>query len=235
MAESTRLIAEQIRYYDARAGEYDETTTPPGEDPLARQGAGLRRRLHAFGPRGKVLEIAAGTGTWTQVLVEHATELTVLDASRQMLELCRHKVGQRHVRYIDADIFHWEADGVYDVVFFANWLSHVPPDRFEPFWDLVDRCLAPAGRVFFLDEETEEVWRQEEFRDKGKTVVRRRLRAGRTFDIVKVFYSAHELQERLRLMGWRAGVHSTGDLYWGEARRTLRRGRGSHAGQGLVL
>jgi hypothetical protein len=72
--------------------------------------------------------------------------------------------------------------------------------------------------VFFLDDETLDVWREEEFMDEGRTLVRRRLRDGRSFDIVKVFYNSAELERSLRKLGWDVNVHSTGDLYWGEGR-----------------
>ena len=57
-----------------------------------------------------------------------------------MLEICRRKVSQAHVHYIEIDVFQWQPDTEYDVVFFANWLSHVPPSRFEEFWHLVERA-----------------------------------------------------------------------------------------------
>jgi hypothetical protein len=36
--------------------------------------------------------------------------------------------------------------------------------------------------VFYLDEETLDVWREEEFIDEGRTLVRRRLQDGTSFD-----------------------------------------------------
>lgn len=30
-------------------------------------------------------------------------------------------------------------------------VPHVPLERFETFWDVVDACLAPGGRVLFVD------------------------------------------------------------------------------------
>ena len=56
------------------------------------------------------------------------------------------------MRFIQADLFAWEPDRRYDVVFFGFWLSPVPPGRFEPFWSLVADCLKPQGRVFFADD-----------------------------------------------------------------------------------
>jgi demethylmenaquinone methyltransferase/2-methoxy-6-polyprenyl-1,4-benzoquinol methylase len=211
------LIREQIRYYCQRAPEYDRTTRPSGEYILPAQARQVEATLAAFAPRGKVLEIACGTGSWTKLLAVHASEVTALDASAEMLDLCRQKVPDAHVRYIETDVFRWEPDDRYDVVFFANWLSHVPPTRFEEFWHLVERCLTPTGRVFFVDEDSADMW-QEEFVDDARTISRRRV-GGQTFDIVKVFYDATELQERLQGMGWEVRVRSTGGLYWGEGRR----------------
>ena len=123
-----------------------------------------------------------------------------------------------HVRFLEVDVFGWEPDARYDVVFFANWLSHVPPTRFEEFWGLVEGCLAPNGRVFFLDEENIEMWEEEEFIDDTRTLVRRRV-GDRAFDIVKIFYDATELEKRLKGLGWDVGIQSTGGLYWGEGAR----------------
>ena len=210
------LIREQIRYYSERAPEYDQTTRPNGEYVLPTQARQVEAALAAFAPRGKVLEIACGTGSWTKVLAAHASELTALDASAEMLGLCRQKVPEGHVLFIEMDIFRWEPDARYDVVFFANWLSHVPPTRFEEFWHLVERCLTPNGRVFFVDEDAADMW-QEEFIDEARTISRRRV-GGKAFDIVKVFYDATELENRLRGLGWDVRVHSTGGLYWGQGR-----------------
>ena len=43
----------------------------------------------------------------------------------------------------------------YDLVFFAFWLSHVPPGRFDEFWHLVRLCVGDSGRMAFVDEDEE--------------------------------------------------------------------------------
>jgi demethylmenaquinone methyltransferase/2-methoxy-6-polyprenyl-1,4-benzoquinol methylase len=58
------LIEEQIEYYRRRAPEYDETSRPEG-DPLLAQGHELEKALDAFHPKGDILELACGTGSWT--------------------------------------------------------------------------------------------------------------------------------------------------------------------------
>jgi ubiquinone/menaquinone biosynthesis C-methylase UbiE len=218
--DSGPVIQEQIRYYSELAAEYDATTKLAPEHPLAVQVMELQKALTAFAPRGEVLEIACGTGSWTRLLVEYASELTALDASGDMLALCRQKLGDAAVRYVEADVFAWKPESRYDAVFFANWLSHVPPKRFDEFWSKVADLLTPTGRVFFLDEETPDVRGQEEFLDEARALVRRRLPDGRTYDIVKVYYDASRLGQRLRALGWDVQVHSTGDLYWGDGCRS---------------
>jgi SAM-dependent methyltransferase len=214
-----RLLDEQIAYYRARASEYDRTSTPE-DDPFAADADRIRVALRDFAPRGRVLEIAAGTGQWTALLAEHADELVVTDASPEMLELNRAKVGERdNVRYLVADAFDLAPTHDVDVVFFGFFLSHVPPGRFEPFWGIVRGLLARAGRVFFVDEARHGLW-QEDWIDEDAGIVRRPLTSGQAHRAVKVLWRADDLAERLRDFGWDATVTSQGPFYWGTAHRS---------------
>ena len=66
MTDSEReLIEEQIAYYRARAAEYDATSPSPEGDPFVDGATATRDALRAFAPRGRVIELAAGTGQWT--------------------------------------------------------------------------------------------------------------------------------------------------------------------------
>jgi SAM-dependent methyltransferase len=221
--EEDALVREQIEYYRARAPEYDVTSSPPG-DPLAPYRSQIEMGLDAFRPTGRVLEVASGTGAWTVHLLRYASSVTALDSSQEMHELSRRKIGgDPRLRYLRADVFSWQPDERYDVVFFANWLSHVPPGRFHRFWETVRAALAPAGRVFFADESVD-AWRYEEqlFRetsagDPSVPVVRRSLVDGRTFRVVKNFWTPEELRSTLGAMGWDVGIHTTGPFFWAEA------------------
>jgi ubiquinone/menaquinone biosynthesis C-methylase UbiE len=99
MDPDRQLIDEQIAYYRARAAEYDATSTPEG-DPFAAHADRIRAALRSSAPRGRVLELAAGTGQWTGILHESADDLLVTDASPEMLELNRSRMGDwPNVRY----------------------------------------------------------------------------------------------------------------------------------------
>jgi len=221
------LLDEQIAYYRARAPEYDEWFLRLGRYD---QGASLnsiwraeideiRREVDRFKPRGRVLELAAGTGIWTQHLAPTAGELSVLDASSEALAINRAKVRDERVRYIEADLFSWEPDHTYDVVFFGFWLSHIPSERFDWFWSWASRALAPTGRVFFVDNLAPSTSSTDhQLVDEPTTT--RRLNDGQEFRIYKLWYRPPELRQRLEVLGWPADVSSTATYFiYGTASR----------------
>ena len=213
------LLDEQIAYYRARAGEYDATSTPPDGDPFVDSADAVREALRAFAPRGRVIEIAAGTGQWTGLLADAADDLLVTDSSPEMLDLNRAKTGARpNVRYAVADALTFPATHDRDVAFFGFFLSHVPPALFEAFWAVLAGVMAPSGRVFFVDEGRHDLWR-EDWIDEDAGIVRRPLTDGTEFRAVKVLWRADELEDRLRSLGWHASVTEAAPFYWGTAHR----------------
>ena len=216
--ELDSLLAEQVAYYRARAPEYD-ATSPVRADETAREV--LVGALRAFGPRGRVLELACGTGQWTATLAEHASELTAVDSAPEMLAIAAGRVHDARVRLVEADIFTWRPDGHYDTVFFGAWLSHVPPQRFDRFWALVAECLTEHGRVFFIDELPAAAAHEQVIRGAVAPAVTRPLRSGSCYRTVKVFYEPDALEERLAGLGWRIRVHPVGRrLFYATGRRS---------------
>jgi 2-polyprenyl-3-methyl-5-hydroxy-6-metoxy-1,4-benzoquinol methylase len=201
------LLAEQVAYYRARAAEYDATSPVPADD--ASRGE-LVHALEAFAPRGRVLEFACGTGQWTATLAKHASELTAIDTSPEMLAIASSRIQDDRVRFIQADIFAWQPDGRYDVVFFSAWLTHVPPQRFDRFWALAADCLDQTGRVFFIDELPAVEAHEQVIPGAVTPAVERPLRSGARYRTVKVFYQPDELEERLTALGWKISVHPVG-------------------------
>jgi 2-polyprenyl-3-methyl-5-hydroxy-6-metoxy-1,4-benzoquinol methylase len=206
------LLGEQRAYYQALAPDYlDQALDLPG-------GGEVAAALDAFQPRGSVLELACGPGVWTGQLLRHATEVTAVDASAEMLAIAAARTGSERVRFIQADLFTWEPDGRYDVVFMGFWLSHVPAERFESFWSLVAGCLKPDGRVFFADD----AYRTPDELVEGpsSSTIRRLIPAGSAFRIVKVPYQPADLEKRFRQLGWHIKVTATeGPFYWGAGSR----------------
>jgi SAM-dependent methyltransferase len=207
-----RLLGEQIAYYRALAADYlDQGLDLPGGDEVT-------EALDAFQPTGSVLELACGPGVWTGQLLRYATDVTAVDASAEMLAIAAARIGGERVRFVQADLFTWQPDRRYDVVFLGFWLSHVPAERFESFWSLVADCLEPAGRVFFADDA---------YRTPGELVegprsstIRRQIPDGTAYRLVKMPHRPADLERQLRQLGWDIKVTSTaGPFYWGAGRR----------------
>jgi demethylmenaquinone methyltransferase/2-methoxy-6-polyprenyl-1,4-benzoquinol methylase len=207
--ELDSLLAEQIAYYRARAGEYDATGALDAESR-----AKLLDALAVFAPRGRILELACGTGEWTAELARHAAVLTAVDASPEMLALNRARVAQENVNYVEADLFAWSAPERYDVVFFSAWLSHVPEQRFEGFWALVADCLTENGRVFFIDELPAVAAHERWVAGTSTPAVERPLTTGASYRAVKVLHDPSELRRRLSGLGWQAEVHTVGRRFF---------------------
>lgn len=132
-----------IGYWSRHARRYDRLTLL------------LNRRLPIFASRlaeilrdrRRVLELAAGTGLFSEPLARRIPSLVVTDRSPEMLEILRVRLSSsatRHVEVFPADALHlhWE-DGAFDAVVAAN-LLHLLPD---PAAMLAEsrRVLAPGG------------------------------------------------------------------------------------------
>ena len=209
------ILVEQQRYYRARAAEYDEWWLREGrfdQGPEAnaqwwKDVETVVAALREFEPSGRILELAGGTGRFSQELLTTASELTIVDASPEMLELNRSRLRSSKVQYVEADIFDWTPTTRYDTVFFSFWLSHVPGTRFEIFWDLVRSSLAPAGRVFFIDSlRVQSSTATDHTLPDDTDVMTRKLNDGREFDIFKVYYEPADLEQRLTDLGWQPRI-----------------------------
>ncbi len=228
MSDLDGLLAEQARYYRERAGEYEDWWFRRGRydhDPQTNarwfaDAAEVDVALQRFDPAGDVLELACGTGLWTQRLASYATGLTAIDGSQEMIELCRARVEDPHVTYVQADLFAWEPARTYDVCVFGFWLSHVPEEHFETFWEKVRRAVGSGGRVFFIDslrsQQASAV--DHTLPDQGEETMLRRLADGREYRIVKRFHEPQPLQRRLADLGWSALVQTTSEFFiYGQA------------------
>jgi SAM-dependent methyltransferase len=219
-------LEQQLEYYRARAGEYDDWWFRTGRYDRGdaanaawfAEVATLEAALERFDPRGEVLELACGTGLWTRHLVAHADHLTAVDGAPEVLERNRARTEAlgASVTYVTADLFAWEPPPrAFDACVFAFWLSHVPEERFAPFWAMVSAALRRGGRVLFIDSERapRSKARDHTMPAEDCTTEQRRLDDGREFEIVKRYYEPSALRDRLAELGWEAEVRSTGEFF----------------------
>ena len=234
MIES-QVLADQIAYYRARAGEYDEWWFRAGRydrgadfnaqwhAETAAVEAALASWLAARRP-GHVLELACGTGLFTRVIAPRVARLTAIDASSEVIEINRARVDAGNVDYVQADLFAWRPTQRYDAIFFSFWLSHVPEQRFAEFWQLVAAALAPRGAVYLIDSAFDPTSTAKDHVLPGREhgIVTRKLNDGREFRIVKVFYEPAALASKLDALGWNASIAQTPHYFiYGEATRAV--------------
>ena len=204
------LLGEQKRYYAERAPEYDDWWYRRGRyelepDALAGWQADVTEAdaaLDEFAPRGRVLELAAGTGIWTRKLVRLAERVVAVDANAETLAL-----NTTDAELVRADVFEWRPAEPFDLVFFSFWLSHVPDERLDEFWGLVRAALAPSGRVFLVDSGAGDT--AHTGTDQADWEETRSLADGRTFRIVKRRWTPEELTLRVRPLGFKLELNET--------------------------
>ncbi len=216
------LLDEQIRYYRARAAEYDDWWLRVGRydrgaalnaefltDAAIVEGT-LCRTLDALRPR-RALELACGTGLFTRHLAPRVDHLTAVDASAEVLAQNRARMAGTTVDFVLADLFAWEPPGRYDLVFMSFWLSHVPSARFDAFWTMVAAALESDGCAYVIDSAYDPTSTAADHpvpsRDGG--VVMRKLDDGSSFRIVKLFYAPDTLAAALAPLGWRGSFART--------------------------
>jgi SAM-dependent methyltransferase len=223
------LLSEQIRYYEARAPIYEQLYFRQGRYAVddeawtrnwERETGELERFVSALPAEGAVLELACGNGLWTRFLAPRARALVAVDASPTMLERNRAWIEDDRVRYMRADLFGWDQDERFDLVFAGFFLSHVPPDRWSAFWTKVRGWLSPGGTLAFVDD----CWGPDRPRSSDRVeggpehAHIRRLEDG-AYTIVKRFFRPHELEASFGEVGLAAEVASTGDHFlFGTAR-----------------
>ena len=219
-----RIVDEQVAYYRARAPEYDEWFERRGRYDRGPEWnrlwfaevETLRREVEALPRCETALEVACGTGNWTGRLCAVAGHVTAVDASPEVIEINRSKTRCDRVTYVRADLFQWRPDGVFDLVFLAYWLSHVPPEKLDTFLETVRGALGPGGRVFAIDTlpDSEAGAMDQGPKRPERTWEHRKLNDGREFTVVKVYYTREQVEAVFARHGMRAQVSTTGRFFW---------------------
>jgi demethylmenaquinone methyltransferase/2-methoxy-6-polyprenyl-1,4-benzoquinol methylase len=216
------ILVEQAEYYRSRAPEYDrwfrrEGRYDRGQEATARWFAEVGEVEHALSrlpiDGADVLELASGTGIWTKRLAARAGRVTAIDASAEMIDEARARLGATAawVDFVQADLFTWQPAARFDAVVFCFWISHVPASRLDEFLRHVASALRPGGSVFFLDGRPEPMSTACDhiLPEPGDETMVRRLDDGRRFRIVKAFRGAALLASRCAEGGLAVDVHET--------------------------
>lgn len=202
MAVTKDTDAELRRYYASRAREYEEIFHKPERQLNLRV---LEKVLPEMLAGRRVLELACGTGYWTQFITRKAKSILAVDAATETLEVAKAKqLAADRVEYRMADVYDLPADlGSFDGAFAGFWWSHVPVREQPRFLASLDRHLNPQAKVVLLDNVYVEgsstpISRRDE---SGDTYQVRRLSNGSEHVVLKNFPSEQALRNAVEPYG----------------------------------
>ena len=200
-------------YYAARAPEYDRIYLKPERQ------ADLRAIEAWLPPRfvgARVIEVACGTGYWTQFIAPVASHVLALDAAPETIRIAKTRAPGGKVDFLLGDAYALPHHvGQFGAAFAGFWFSHVPKSRQREFLLGLAACLEPGARVVFIDNRYVEGSSSPvtERDDEGNTFQARQLGDGSTYKVLKNFPSEAEFLELMAGLGERP-VFTTWEYYW---------------------
>ena len=214
MADPRTATPHLERYYSKRAAEYEQIYQKPERQHELEW---LRRRVPELLAGRTVLEVACGTGYWTQFIARKAARVHACDINDSVLEIAADKpIPKDRVSFFKADAVSLE--GVppgCDAAFAGFWWSHVKKSAIERFVSNLAGRLEPGARVVVLDNQFAEgsstpVSRRDA---EGNTYQMRHLANGEQYEVLKNFPSGAELAEAVRPVAREAHLETL-TYYW---------------------
>ena len=201
-------------YYRERAPEYDQVYLK-----LERQED--LRSIRAWLPdilRGRrVLDVASGTGYWTDVFADSAASIVATDVNDVTLGVARNRRDwPPHVQFAVADAFDLaRVTGDFNAAFVGFFWSHIPLARLDTFLcGLFGRLDDDAVVVFmdnlYVDGSNHPIVRTD---DQGNTFQRRQLASGDEWEVLKNFPRMESLGSILKRFSPHVDLRSW-DYYW---------------------
>jgi SAM-dependent methyltransferase len=201
-------------YYERRAPHYDAVYDKPERQADIQR---LQHLIPAALAGRDVLEVAAGTGYWTQFVSATANTVVATDYNPAPLAIAAARDYRKaNVRFERADAFALDqVSGQFTAAFAGFWWSHLALDETDRFLQGLCQRLGPASTVVIVDNRYVEGSNHPIARtdNAGNTYQRRTLPDGATYDILKNFPTATQL-------GDAAGRHGSDpivielDYYW---------------------
>jgi SAM-dependent methyltransferase len=191
------MTQELAAYYAKRAAVYEQVYDRPERqaDILA-----VRQRLKETLANHRVLELACGTGYWTQFYADAAASVLATDINPEMLELAKAKsLDSEKVKWQLADAHRFQVTEPVSACFAAFWWSHVKREEQEGFLaDLRKKlgkdCLLVLLDNVFVDGSSTTIARTDQH---GNTYQIRTLPDGERTEIIKNFPTDSALRKKI--------------------------------------
>jgi len=204
-----------VDYYARRAGEYERIyQKPERQDELSE----LKELLRSALRERRTMEVACGTGYWTEVAAAPATSIAAFDINNSALEIARGKrLDPAKVTFAVGDAFQLPApQRHFDAAFAMFWWSHIPKTALSGFLRQLHATLLPGAAVIFVDNthvpgESTPITRAD---GEGNTYQMRRLDNGQTFEVLKNYPTEDEFRELLHGCVTQIELKRLGYYWW---------------------
>jgi ubiquinone/menaquinone biosynthesis C-methylase UbiE len=140
------------KYYDEQASVYDDMymrSEPVWRSELQALADAMVKALSGR----RVLEVACGTGFWSEIVARVAKHVVAVDVSEKMLTVARkRRIRSVNVKYIHGDAYALaKIPGEFDAGLANFWFSHVPKARIDEFLYRFHKKLGRTAVVFMAD------------------------------------------------------------------------------------
>lgn len=186
-----------FEYYNKKAEEYEEVYRRNDPQRLKEQEIIKQYIIDHFKGR-EVLELACGTGYWTEYLVTVAKHVVAIDQSEEMLAIARNKLAEKtNITFEKRDAYDPPKKTPEFTGCMANFLlSHIPRKELDGFLETVHSRLSNDAFVMLVDSNYQEGKGGLLVKQEGKddTWKRRKLNNGEEYDVLKNYFTKQELE-----------------------------------------
>jgi demethylmenaquinone methyltransferase/2-methoxy-6-polyprenyl-1,4-benzoquinol methylase len=207
-ATGANVEAAMVDYYAQRAQEYERIYEKPERQAELRE---LKQIVRETVAGRHMLDVACGTGYWTEVAAESAASITAFDINESVLAIARGKpVDLTKVTFLIGDAYQPPPfPRRFDAALVAFLWSHIPKARLGEFLRGLEAALSPGAVVLFLDNthvpsESTSVTRRDA---EGNTYQMRQLENGNTFEVLKNYPTEWELRDAVLSMAQDIEIH----------------------------
>jgi demethylmenaquinone methyltransferase/2-methoxy-6-polyprenyl-1,4-benzoquinol methylase len=187
-----------VDYYAKRAGEYERIY----EKPERQNDLAVLKKLCAQTFAGRdILEIACGTGYWTQVVSQTAKSIIATDISDEVLQIARTKKYGCETRFQKEDAFNLAVPSPtkFTAGLAMAWWSHLRRSEIKSFLSNLHRHFSSGALLAFMDNRfvpgsNTPISRTD---DEGNTYQVRTLDNGKQHEILKNFPTETEIRNLL--------------------------------------
>ncbi len=187
-----------VSYYKDRAKEYEKIYSKPERQEDFKSATTILQEIFAY---KQVLEIACGTGYWTEKIAATATSIFATDINETVIDIAKKKYFfNKQVSFELADIYNFPDHNKFESLFGGFIWSHILLQDLDKFISTVNSLVSPGGTVVFMDNNYVEgsnhpITKEDEHDNTFQT---RKLEDNTTHLVLKNFPTEIFLQHKLK-------------------------------------